>query len=248
MSRRFAMGAGLLLCLAALAVKATHRGSDRTLPLTDIKAPAPFVGPIRSPSHVISDWQPLFNGRDLTGWRHVGGGRSLVQDGVLVLSHDADRKPGYLVSTMTAHNFRVKLRCQVPTGDSGFYFHASFDRHTPTEVLGLQVQLNLQPGCGLGGLYEPQGRGWLVKPSFNREQARRDGTLDVGSRPNDWLDCDIEERDRHIRVTIDGTPTVDFTDSDPDNRYQEAGFFALQIHGGGFCDARFQTILVQPLD
>jgi hypothetical protein len=28
-------------------------------------------------------WTPLFNGRDLTGWQHVGEGRFVIEDGVL---------------------------------------------------------------------------------------------------------------------------------------------------------------------
>ena len=28
-------------------------------------------------------WRPLFNGRDLTGWKHVGAGKFVVQDGAL---------------------------------------------------------------------------------------------------------------------------------------------------------------------
>ncbi len=29
------------------------------------------------------DWQPLFNGKDLDGWQHVGPGRFVVENGVL---------------------------------------------------------------------------------------------------------------------------------------------------------------------
>lgn len=186
------------------------------------------------------EWQALFNGRDLSGWRHIGGGRAFVDNGILRLANDAERRTGYLVSAIQARNFRAQLRCRVPTGDSGFYFRAGFDPHTPTEVLGPQIQLNFQPDSGLGGLFEPQGRGWLVKPSTKLIAQLLERT--------DWIDCDLEVVGRRVRVTINGVTTVDFTDADPDNRYQEAGFFALQIHGGGHCDARFERIGVQVLD
>ena len=29
------------------------------------------------------DWKQLFNGKDLTGWKHVGGGSRFVEDGLL---------------------------------------------------------------------------------------------------------------------------------------------------------------------
>jgi len=30
-----------------------------------------------------SDWKPLFNGKDLSGWKHVGPGGDTVEDGLI---------------------------------------------------------------------------------------------------------------------------------------------------------------------
>ncbi len=30
-----------------------------------------------------SEWKPLFNGKDLTGWKHVGPGGDTVEDGLI---------------------------------------------------------------------------------------------------------------------------------------------------------------------
>ena len=30
-----------------------------------------------------SGWKPLFNGKDLTGWKHVGPGGDTVEDGLI---------------------------------------------------------------------------------------------------------------------------------------------------------------------
>jgi hypothetical protein len=32
---------------------------------------------------VRQDWKPLFNGKDLSGWKHVGPGEFVVEDGML---------------------------------------------------------------------------------------------------------------------------------------------------------------------
>jgi len=32
---------------------------------------------------LAQDWKPLFNGKDLTGWKHVGGGKRFVENGLL---------------------------------------------------------------------------------------------------------------------------------------------------------------------
>ena len=35
-------------------------------------------------SHAQKDnWKPLFNGKDLTGWKHVGPGGDTVEDGLI---------------------------------------------------------------------------------------------------------------------------------------------------------------------
>jgi hypothetical protein len=237
---------GPLFVIVVAIIVLWHWHAGDKPPLLDIPNTVLGEKPSASPAEagvrasVDGEWQSLFNGRDLAGWGQVGGGRSFVRDGVLCLANDSERRTGYLVSTVKARNFRARLRCQVPTGDSGFYFRARFDPHTPTEVIGPQVQLNFEPNSGLGGLFEPQGRGWLVKPSPEVNARLLQGL--------DWVDCDVEVVERHILVRVNGVKTVDFTDANPDNRYQEAGFFALQIHGGGYCDARFQLIQAQILN
>ena len=36
------------------------------------------------------DWKQLFNGKDLTGWKHVGPGQMTVEDG-LIRTHEIGR-------------------------------------------------------------------------------------------------------------------------------------------------------------
>ena len=39
-----------------------------------------LVAAARSPEN---EWKPLFNGKDLTGWKHVGPGGDTVEDGFI---------------------------------------------------------------------------------------------------------------------------------------------------------------------
>ena len=32
---------------------------------------------------LAADWEPVFNGKDLSGWEHVGSGRVYVEDGLM---------------------------------------------------------------------------------------------------------------------------------------------------------------------
>ncbi len=176
-------------------------------------------------------WQRLFNGQDLSGWKHLGGGRVFVRDGLLVLRNDPQRRTGYLVSERKASDFEAHIRCRVIQGDSGFCFHCRPHPRTPIEIVGLQVQLNVEPDRGLGGLFEMHGRGWLAKPSEN-----------LSPRPGrrDWIDCRVRAGGPRIQVWLNGEPTVDLEDTGG----AAEGFFALQIHGGGHCQVEFEELAV----
>jgi hypothetical protein len=42
-----------------------------------------FVALLLTSSLNAQNWKPLFNGKDLTGWKHVGGGSRFVENGLL---------------------------------------------------------------------------------------------------------------------------------------------------------------------
>jgi hypothetical protein len=179
-------------------------------------------------------WLDVFNGRDLSGWKHLGGGRACVRDGQIVLENDADRRTGYLVSNIAAKDFKAEVRCRIVRGDSGLYFRAHAEPRTPTEIMGTQVQLNWETGRGLGGLFETHGRGWLCRP--HAEVPR--------STEEDWLDIELDVAGSRVRVAINGVETADFDDADPANRFRNAGRLAFQIHGGCFCTVYIKSIRV----
>ncbi len=186
------------------------------------------------------EWRSLFNGRDLEGWYQIGGGKCSVQDGLLVVENDEHRWPGYLISTATAKDLRARVRCKVIRGDSGFFFRSRRDRQSSIEITGPQVQLNLEPGAGLGGLFEIHGRGWIRRvPQALNDQLLKD---------LDWIDLEVHARGDRVSVAINGTTTVDLEDGPPANQFREAGFFAWQIHGGAPCKVLVKEISVLNLE
>lgn len=194
----------------------------------------------------VSPWQSLFNGEDLDGWRHLGGGKASVQDGVLVLENDEGCKSGYLVSDVSARDFAARLRCKIVSGDSGLFFRSRRHARTPTEIMGPQVQLNIEPDRGLGGIFELHGRGWIAKPPPEvNERLLHD---------LDWVDCEIHAQGNQVSVVLNGRSTVRFADDEPAKQedtfktYPTGGFFALQIHGGCMCKVLFREISVMILD
>jgi hypothetical protein len=186
------------------------------------------------------EWQSLFNGRDLEGWQHLGGGKVFIQDGLLTLEHDHERTPGYLVSNVKARDFEAHLVCKIITGDSGFFFRSRLVKGNPREVTGPQVQLNVEPGRGLGGIFELHGRAWIQKPARELEAELLRGL--------DWIECDLRVHGEQILAMINGRQVVDLLDGGSENEFREPGFFALQIHGGGYLKVLFREITVRGLE
>lgn len=182
----------------------------------------------------------LFNGTDLSGWEHLGGGKAFVKGSKLILEHDAEHKPGYLISSHAPlRDFFVRLKGRVPVGDSGLFFRGERHPVHAAEFQGPQVQLNQQPQRGFGGLFEHHGRGWIKRPDPRVEEA-----LPKATEP---FEMTLRAEASRLIVTINGTVTVDMQDAGADNHFLRAGRFALQIHGGGPVRAEFDCIELLPL-
>jgi hypothetical protein len=223
----------LLGLLAVVTVTWISRSVGKPAPKAE--PPKAVLTPVRQAK---GTWQRLFNSQNLDGWKHLGGGRCSVRDGLLVLENDAERRPGYLVSNVTAHDFRARVRCKVLQGDSGFFFRSCRHPRVPTEIMGPQVQLNTEPGRGLGGIFELHGRGWVrkVDPAVNTRLLES----------LDWIDCEIEVRGNRTQVAINGVRTITLEEEPPAS--PDANLIALQIHGGGYCQVLFAEIAVQVLN
>jgi hypothetical protein len=205
-------------------------------------SPMSSEAPPSRPSEVATmratEWQSLFNGQDLAGWEHLGGGSVRVENGLLILESSGQHRPGYLLARPEVSNFEVRWRCRLTHGDSGLFFLAQRDPHSPAAIRGPQVQLNRSPGRSLGGIYETQGRGWLARTPANVE-------ADLLSHA-DWLDCLLAVRGPTIRVSINGRETVEIAREslacevgDFDGK---AGRLAFQMHGGAGCQLEVASV------
>ena len=212
----------LVLRLFAAGVLAVTSGCDPA------PGPSPRSGHAGDGDRVMTldgqQWVSLFNGRDLTGWEHLGGGCVRVEDGRLHLQTQP-HQPGYLLALPLLCDFQARFRCKVVHGDSGLFFRSRRDPRSPASLVGPQVQLNLLAGRSLGGIYETQGRGWLC---------RTPAEVEARLRPSaDWLEGELTVCGSRVRVVINGMQTVDWQDGDRTNGLVRAGHLAIQMHGGG---------------
>lgn len=100
-----------------------QKRGDQTIALTGVRAPELK----RAAPRAWTAPQPLFNGKDLTGWEPVGDvahNNWVVKDGVLVnTAHGAN-----LRTTRTFDDFKVHFEANCPdNGNSGFYLRGRYE-------------------------------------------------------------------------------------------------------------------------
>ncbi len=188
-----AIAAGLTLALASVPVSADDKKDEK--------------------------WTPLFNGKDLTGWKThpKSAGKWRVEDGILIGSGPAS----HLFSERGDYeNFR--FRVEVAIGDksnSGQYFRTKFGPGFPD---GYEAQINSTHGDRIktGSLYPAR----LKLKDGDRKKLVVE---DILVKPNEWFTQEVIARGKHIVIKVNGKTTVDFVD---ENNNFSKGHFALQQH------------------
>jgi hypothetical protein len=185
---------------------------------------------------VEHSWVPLFNGKDLSGWKINGAEKWVVDDGA-ILGESTAGKYGYLTTEKTYRNFSLRLRFKCETdGNSGVFTRSRITGDSPKtgpDIEGMQVEVD--PTRHTGGIYESGGRGWVALPTPEGERA---------VKPRDWNDLEIFAQGSHFITRLNGIQIVDFTDSAP--KFTE-GVIGLQLHTGGGVKIRFKDIYIQEL-
>lgn len=181
-----------------------------------------------------AEWESLFNGKDLTGWKKVGKESWEIVDGA-IYAEGITSEYGYLVTEKSYRDFHFSLRfkCEAD-GNSGVYIHTEFEGDTPRIIAGRQIEIDRTLGHHTGGIYG-DGKGWVAWPSPQYETV---------IRPYDWNDMLIEVEGNHYVVHVNGIEVLDFTYPSPG---AEEGPIALQLHSGGEGKMRFKDMFVRDL-
>lgn len=185
-----------------------------------------------------NDWVSLFNGKDLSGWKNQGEEKWVAEAGT-ILGESTAGKYGYLTTEKAFRDFNLRLKFKGEAGgNSGVFVHARMigvsPEHGP-DIEGMQVEVDPNIGHHTGGLYESGGRGWLIQPMAEGEQALR---------PGQWNELEVSVSGSHFVTRLNGTQILDYTDPSP--KFLD-GVIALQIHTGGGVKVRWKDIEIQEL-
>jgi hypothetical protein len=179
-------------------------------------------------------FQPLFNGKDLSGWVTPDDKTIFsIENGEIVGKTRAGqlKKNEFLVTDKPYSNFILKAKVKLSSGNSGIQFRSK--RAPDGAVSGPQADA---ADNFWGLLYEERGRGILERypPEKAKELVKN----------NDWNEYVITAQDDHVTIIFNGTKIIDRTDP----KFDKTGFIALQTHAGPPMEVRFKDIAIKTLD
>jgi len=176
-----------------------------------------------------ADWKPLFDGKTLGGWHIIGKGEWSVEDGAIVGKNVKSSDYGHLVSDAEYIDFAIRLKFKSMKGNSGLYFRIV--EKGSSGVTGFQAEID--PRNDIGGLYETNGRSWVVKPTAD----------DIKNyfKPDDWNEMIVTAKGGNVTVEINGQKSAELKD----DKGRLDGRFALQVHGGQEVLVYFKDLSIQ---
>jgi hypothetical protein len=162
---------------------------------------------------------PLFNGKDLKGWKtHPSQpGNWRVEKGILIgssdgVSHLYTERGDYM-------DFQLRLEARVNDGgNSGVYFRGPFGPNLPTA--------SNKPtwiAAYNAKIHAPRFGGLLIEPNSELHRTR-----ETVLKPGEWLTFEIRAEGNHLVIQVNGQTTADYTD---EKRCFDRGHVALQQHG-----------------
>lgn len=206
-----------------------------------------FVVPVPA-AEPASEARQLFNGKNTTGWQHIGPGRFVLEDGLL------KTEGGMGLLWYTKEKFgdcvlRVVYKTTHPTDNSGVYIRIADKPKDPWYAVhhGYEVQIaesdSASPYRTSGAVY-----------SFAQAKAK------PAKKPGEWNTLEITLSGDRVRTALNGVEVADFDPSEPPPQLHErggqgdpeagprprSGYIGLQNHDES-CTVYFKEVSVRPL-
>jgi hypothetical protein len=185
-------------------------------------------------------FEPLFNGKDLTGWE---GDMKLwsAENGEIVGKSPGIKQNEFLATKKSFGDFVLKFKFRLVNtsgqANSGMQIRSKRVPNS-SELSGYQADVGQNYwGC----LYDESRRNKvLVQPPKE--------VVDKAVHKDDWNEYVITCEGPHITLTLNGVQTVDYTETEPEDKIARTGVLALQIHAGGPMEIHAKDIVIKTLD
>lgn len=197
-----------------------------------------------------SNWRKLFNGKDLIGWKYIGSGSMVVENGLI------RGKSGAGLIYWAGEKFcnctiRVVYRMHDENNNSGVFIRIPIE---PLECgmptyYGYEVQIDNHPE--LSGEDDYHYTGTLYSLTYALAKTGKPGP--------EWNNMEITLDGPRTIVFLNGVKVTDYKEGDPvpprkfdyepfRGRRPDSGYIALQVHGDGTDIVFFKEVDVKPLE
>ena len=240
-----------VLCFAVALTAGTS--SAQNSPDESILKPAIAAdGKVEFDAMISRGYSPLFNGKDLSGWRNpYPFGEATVEDGEIHLMAD---KKFFLVTEKKYSDFRLSVEIHLPDGpaNSGVMFRCHVDEDAKKKVFGYQAECDGSDRRWSGGLYDESRRGWIWPSTEGRSEDQflehAEESKAFFQKPeianalnrNGWNRFVVTCRKDLITIEVNGVQTTRFRDPT-----DASGYIAIQHHGEKGQTYRFRNLFIK---
>lgn len=193
-------------------------------------------------------WRPLFNGKNLDGWKHVGKGKMLVENG-MIRGNGGMGLLYWSKEKLSNCTLRVVYRMQKENSNSGVYIRIPLEPREEWMPVhyGYEVQIDNHPETSNEDEYHVTGTLYsLTKPLAK-----------PGKPGPQWNTMDITLDGPRTIVVVNGVKVTDYREGDPvpprkfdfepyHGLRPDTGYIGLQNHGKDDV-VYFKEVLVKPL-
>ena len=173
---------------------------------------------------VEDNWTPLFNGKDLSGWKVVAGTAPYEVVGEEIIGTSVAGSPNtFLITEATYDDFILELELKIEdlTSNSGVMARGQFDpaaRDGKGLVFGYQIEADPTERAWSGGIYDEARRGWLYPLELNPEAKS-------AFKMGEYNHYRIEAIGDELKTWINGQEVAYVVDD-----MDKSGFIGLQVH------------------
>lgn len=170
------------------------------------------------------NWEPLFNGKNLKGWKKLNGEAEYkIENGAIIGISKTNTPNTFLATTKNYGDFILEFEFKVDDNlNSGVQFRSeSKKEYHKGRVHGYQFEIDPSKRAWAGGIYDEARRGWLYPLTLNP-------SAQTAFKNNVWNKARIEAIGNSIRTWINGIPCANIWDN-----LTSEGFIALQVHSIG---------------
>jgi hypothetical protein len=178
-------------------------------------------------------WKQLFNGSDLSGWKHVGDGFMTVEDGI-IKTHGGMGLLYWTAGKIGNCILHIEWRMEKENSNSGVFVRIPIEPYEAWMPVfyGHEIQIDNHPELSGEDEYHSTGQIYaMTKP------------LAIAWKPGpEWNTFDITLDGPRTLVYLNGIKVTDYHDGDPipERKFDfepypgprpDSGYFGLQNHG-----------------